>query len=338
MTVPEAPIEVFVPGSTSNLGPGFDVLGMALDRGLTARWEPGPGALRIEGKGTLGRLDLSRDLVHRTLARALGIGPEALGGLLQLTSAIPTARGMGSSAAARVAGRVLALALGRPSATSLGSTGGVVRVTRAERTALIESVTLSEGHPDNAVPSVVGGLVATSLDQGEVRWTPLPLSPSVGFVFAAPGVEVRTDEARRALPAAVPHADAVSNVGRLAELLVGLARGDGEQIAWGLHDRLHMPWRWPLVPGADRARAAALEAGAWGVTLSGSGSGVMALGPRHAAAAIAQAMDGVFANVEAAGDRCSFEVRPAPVGATVVLGEITDEGGPDAGEPSTGER
>jgi homoserine kinase len=186
-------------------------------------------------------------------------------------------------------------------------------VTEIERMALIRAVTLAEGHPDNAVPSLVGGLVATSLEQGEVRWTPLPLSPSVGFVFAAPGVEVRTDEARKVLPAAVPHADAVANGGRLAELLVGLARGDGERIAWGLHDRLHMPWRWPLVPGADEARAAALAAGAWGVTLSGSGSGVMALGPRQDGAAIADAMDGVFAKVEAAGERCSFEVILASV-------------------------
>jgi homoserine kinase len=317
--MPTEPIEVVVPGSTSNLGPGFDVLGMALDRALTARWEPGPDSLVIVGEGTLTLLDVSRDLVHRSLAEGLGVDPSELGGRLRLTSAIPIARGMGSSAAARVAGRVLALATLRPPDDSvLGHASGSLPVTAAERGALIRAVTRSEGHPDNAVPSLVGGLVATSLDGDDVRWTPLPLSPSVGFVFAAPGMEIRTDEARIVLPATVPHADAVSNVGRIAELLIGLARADGERIAWGLHDRLHMPWRWPLVPLADRARAAALDAGAWGVTLSGSGSGVMALGPRSACTDIAEALDGVFAEVEVSGERCAFEVRPVPVGATVV--------------------
>ena len=320
MTTPLAPIEVVVPGSTSNLGPGFDVLGMALDRSLVARWEPGSSRLEIVGEGTLERLDASRDLVHRTLAEALGVEPTALTGRLRLTSAIPMARGMGSSAAARVAGRVLALAILRPD-SSRATTGGALAVSSGERAGLIEAVTHAEGHPDNAVPSIVGGLVATSFAEGEVRWTPLPLSPAVGFVFAAPGVEIRTDEARRVLPATVPHGDAVSNVGRLAELLTGLAGADGERIAWGLHDRLHMPWRWPLVPLADRVREAALAAGAWGVTLSGSGSGVIALGPRNVCAGVAKAMDEVFAQVEGDGERCSFEVRPVPVGATVVRDE-----------------
>lgn len=315
MTTPPIPLRVVVPGSTSNLGPGFDVLGLALDRTLSAQWDPGRSPLEIVGEGTLERLDPSRDLVHRALAEGLGIDAGELTGRLTLTSAIPMARGMGSSAAARVAGCVLAHALRHPAASL---EGGALVVTSTDRVGLIEAVAQAEGHPDNAVPSMVGGLVATSLHGGAVRWTPLPLSPAVGFVFAAPGVEIRTDEARRVLPDTVPHSDAVSNVGRLAELLTGLARADGERIAWGLHDRLHMPWRWPLVPLADRAREAALAAGAWGVTLSGSGSGVIALGPREACANIAQAMDGVFAEVEGSGDRCSFEVRPVAVGATIV--------------------
>ncbi len=319
MTTPLAPLRVVVPGSTSNLGPGFDVLGLALDRTLTAQWDPGKKRLEIVGEGTLEHLDPERDLVHRTLADALGIETGELTGRLRLTSAIPMARGMGSSAAARVAGRVLAHALRHP--TSSGDDGSLV-VTSTDCAALIEAVARAEGHPDNAVPSLVGGLVATSLHDGTVRWTPLPLSPAVGFVFAAPGVEIRTDEARRALPDTVPHADAVSNVGRLAELLTGLARADGERIAWGLHDRLHMPWRWPLVPLADRAREAALGAGAWGVTLSGSGSGVIALGPRRVCADMARAMDAVFAQVGGSGDRCSFEVRPVAVGALVVDDEV----------------
>lgn len=326
MTMPDVPIEVVVPGSTSNLGPGFDVLGMALDRALVARWEPGPESIEIVGEGTLARLDMARDLVHRTLAEALGLDPHALGGVLRLDSAIPTARGMGSSAAARVAGRTLALAMRTEASRAGRRGGGPLPISASERDELIRAVTLAEGHPDNTVPSVVGGLVATAFDGGSVRWTPLPLSPAVGFVFAAPAVEVRTDEARRVLPASVAHSDAVSNVGRLAELLVGLARADGARIGWGLHDRLHMPWRWPLVPRADQAREAALAAGAWGVTLSGSGSGLLALGPRGACDEIARAMDAEFACVQGEGERCAFEVRPTPVGATVTPNDFEVSG------------
>ncbi len=320
MMTPAREIRVEVPGSTSNLGPGFDVLGLALDRTLTARWRPGDQPLRVTSEGLLEGLDPSHDLVHRSAAAALGVDPRDLTGELHLSSTIPMARGLGSSAAARVAGRVLALAL-RDSQMAAGSAAaakGPWPVSAHEQRALIREVSIGEGHPDNAVPAVVGGFVAAALDEGEVRWTALPMSPAVGFVFAAPGVEVRTDEAREALPGSVRHSKAVDNVGRIAVLLAGLARGDGDRIAWGLHDRLHMPWRWPLVPRADEARDAAQAAGAWGVTLSGSGSGLIALAPRAACLAVAAAMGAVFAEVDGPAEHHAFEVRPRAVGATAV--------------------
>lgn len=319
MMTPAKEIRIEVPGSTSNLGPGFDVLGLALDRTLRARWVPGDEPLRLTTSGLLEGLDPAHDLVHRSAAAALGVDPHDLTGALHLTSAIPTARGLGSSAAARVAGRVLALALRDSHRNEAAqAVGGPWPVSSAEQQALVREVTVGEGHPDNAVPSVVGGFVASSSGAEGVRWTHLPLSPSVGLVFAAPGVEVRTNEAREALPATVAHRDAVENVGRLAVLLAGLARADGDRIAWGLHDRLHTPWRWPLVPRADEAREAALAQGAWGVTLSGSGSGLIAFAPRAACTAVAGAMGEVFSGVAGGAGHHAFEARPMPVGATTL--------------------
>ncbi|MEQ9569097.1 MAG: homoserine kinase [Longimicrobiales bacterium] len=322
MIVPPAPLRLAVPASTSNLGPGYDVLGLALDRRLTVVWHPEHTPLRVVFGGALAGLDPARDLVHRTLAAALDVDPVELGGVLEVESDIPVARGLGSSAAARTAGEILARALRAPALVRVDPAPGPARVTPSAREALLGAVARAEGHPDNAVPALVGGFVAASLDDGVVHWTPLPFSPSVGMAYAAPGVEVRTDEARRVLPEHVPHADAVANGAHLTILLAGLARADGDRIAWGLRDRLHVPWRWRLVPRADDAAEAARSEGAWGVTLSGSGSGLLAFTPPDRAAAVAAAMDGVFAGVDAPGRRWAFPVARALVGATVVGDDV----------------
>lgn len=320
MIAPPEPLRLVVPASTSNLGPGYDVLGLALDRHLTVVWHPGDDPLDIRLTGSLEGVEPGRDLVHRTLAAAVDVAPSELRGVLEVDSDIPVARGLGSSAAARAAGEILARAVRAPALVRVGPTAGPARVTPSAREALLGAVSRAEGHPDNAVPTLVGGFVAASLDEGEVRWSPLPFSPSVGMAYGAPGVEVRTDDARRVLPAELPHGDAVANGARLALLLSGLARGDGDAIAWGLRDRLHVPWRWSLVPEADAAAAAARAEGAWGVTLSGSGSGLLAFAPPERAAAVAAAMDHAFARVVAPGRRWAFPVKRALLGATVVGG------------------
>jgi homoserine kinase len=308
-------LDLIVPGSTSNLGPGFDVLGLAVDRALTVAWEPGDAPLEVVRRGTLAgmRIPVAEDLVVRSLCAGLerwleggeAVRPGRLGGRLVLASRIPVARGLGSSAAARVGGLLLATAL----APSPPDPDRVLALAAS-----------GEGHPDNVAPSLRGGLVATGWDGagdagGEVRVVRLPLSPRVGWAYAAPGAVVRTDEARAALPATVPHARIGETGARLAVLLHGLATGDGDAVRWGIADRVHSPWRLGLVPGGAAAVAAATAAGAWGATLSGSGSGIIALGPPDAMAEVRDAMAGAFDGHGDDGDAHAFLVRPDPRGA-----------------------
>jgi homoserine kinase len=183
-------------------------------------------------------------------------------GTLIVTSGIPVGRGLGSSAASVVAGIALATA-------ACGDT-------LDPDAALAEAVRL-EGHPDNAAPALFGGLVSIAYaEHGVPRAMRLPLSPGVGFVFAAPDMEVSTERARAALPQHVPHSAAVRNLGRMAALLYGLANADATAIGIGFGDELHVPYRLPLIPDAKAALDAAYRAGAWGATISGSGSGLIA--------------------------------------------------------------
>lgn len=282
MITPDPPaIRIRVPASTSNLGPGFDVLGLAVDRGVEVVFHPGsppgPGpdtGLRIHRRGSLEGLDLppNRDLVVAAARERLG---RDLRGVLEMTSDIPVGRGLGSSAAARTAGAIL---------------GALLSGDEPDREAVALAVSRAEGHPDNAVPAVMGGLVAARLHPGGLEWIRLPLSPRLALVYAAPEVPLDTEAARDALPATVAHADAVANAARLPLLLDALARGDGEAVGRNLEDRLHVPYRIPLIPGAADCRAAGLHAGAFGVTLSGAGSGLLAVAPPEQAAEVQEAM------------------------------------------------
>jgi homoserine kinase len=275
-------VVVDVPATTANIGPGFDCLGAALDLGN--RFE-----LRvIEGSGE--RFDLiiqgsegshlrggPDNLVYRSAQRVwreAGEEPVALEAKVLL--AVPPARGLGSSATAIVAGLIGANALvGEP--------------LNPEK--LLELAIDIEGHPDNVVPSLVGGLCMTARTASE-RWRVLRCDwdPAVKAVVAIPAIRLSTSEARRAMPRSIPIPDAVVNLGAITLLLQGLRTGRGELIADGLHDRIHEPYRWGLIQGGRAVRQAALAAGAWGCVISGAGPTLLALAPASLAAAVSLAM------------------------------------------------
>ncbi len=308
-------VRVRVPATTANLGPGFDVLGLALDLWNEAEFtvsDHGPAMWRatVDGFGA-GRLPT--DATHLSL-RAFRRVYEHLGRPLPAEvhlhahNHIPVASGLGSSAAAVVAGLLAANAvLGNPLSTE----------------ALLHLATALEGHPDNVAPALLGGLTtAWSAPEGQTQALRLPLAEAwqehAWLAVAVPQVKLSTAEARRALPSQVPHADAVFNLGRLALLLEALRRGDAALLAQAVQDRLHQPYRWGLIPQSAAVQQEARDAGAVAVALSGAGPGVVAFVPQPGEAPkVAQAMVAAWqaAGVAAQG----WALRPAMEGAQVSL-------------------
>jgi homoserine kinase len=238
---------VRVPASSANLGPGFDAFAAALDLQLEVEvQETGRFAVLTD-------LAIARDrrnLLVRGFARLHP--PDRF--TFRIRSAIPLSGGLGSSAAAYVAGLTAADALVR------GGGGD-----------LLAHAAQLEGHPDNVAAALRGGLVICA-DGSAVR-----LDPPAGLeaLLVVPREAVRTAQARAALPATVPMGDAVANVAHGALLVLGLERGDWELVARGLQDRLHEPHRAHLYPRSAALRARAAGLGALGATISGAGPTVL---------------------------------------------------------------
>jgi len=275
-------VVVRVPGSTSNLGAGFDCIGMAVDRWLTVtarRDQSGNPTPRLVRHGTLAALAAvrpERDAIAVAFrAACTASGAQVPNGLIfEADSDIPVGRGIGSSAAATVAGAVLANAL-------LGL--------RLDARALAGIGATLEGHVDNVAPAIYGGAVL-ALAGDPVTVSALDVHPSLVFVFAVPDFSVETKRARAALPNVVPHVTAVQAAARSAALVRGLATGEGALLVAGLDDVLHVPHRKALVRGYDNVSAAATAAGAFGATLSGSGSSIVAIAHADRAAEVETAM------------------------------------------------
>lgn len=258
---------VRVPGSTSNLGAGFDCVGVAIDLWLTARATIAGNAHAVRRSGTLAQLDCAPDddlLVQAFAATCRYCDRDIPPGItFEVDSAIPVARGLGSSGAAIVAGVVLA--------------SDLLELNLTERE-VIDVAAGIDGHPDNVAPSVTGGAVLcvhTGPHAYEVA--PLGVHPSIRLVFAIPDFEFRTSIARSVLPATVPFATAVDAAARAAALVTGLGTANRQLLRAGLADILHVPFRRDRVIGYDAVTLAACDAGALGATLSGSGSAIVAV-------------------------------------------------------------
>ncbi len=292
-------IRVRVPCSTSNLGAGFDCIGLALDRYLTATMHVTDAPLEIELRGTLASLSGSEDIVSAAARAQYG----ELRGRLLLESDIPVGRGLGSSAAAAVAGLMMAAQLqGAP----------------AERENVAAAASALEGHPDNAVPATYGGLMAAITEVKDsvetIRVHRLRLSDRVRFAYAAPETAVSTKAARRTLPEQVTHGAATRSLARVIALIEGLAEADPDMLRIGFTDELHVPYRLLLIPGGEKALSAARAAGAYAATISGSGSGLIAACPRGTEEDVTNAMREAFQHATAA-EAIGFVAEPDLNGA-----------------------
>ncbi|MFT6041453.1 MAG: homoserine kinase [Planctomycetota bacterium] len=297
--------KVRIPCSTSNLGPGFDLLGLALSLWLEVELSPTSEAASSPDS-TGHQLDLAADFAaswpreNNLMLRAFDAvfaaqGTSPPNGHFRVKSEIPTARGLGSSGAAVTAGLLLANDV-------LADWRGE---SHAMSTAELHRLGMEiEGHPDNITASLFGGCTlclppapgATGRSAHDGGLVHAPLSSDLGFAVAWTDATLTTTEARACLPTQVAFADAVENPRRLAMLLEGLRTGNPKLLALGAEDRLHHAFRLALIPGGSQALQAATDAGAAMVAINGSGSSLLAIGRVDQAEQLGQTMAKVLAD------------------------------------------
>ncbi|HEX9034754.1 MAG TPA: homoserine kinase [Streptosporangiaceae bacterium] len=326
MTWPEEPVRVRVPATSANLGPGFDSLGLALGLHDVVEATVIDGGLRIEvtGIGEHAARFGEKHLVVRSMRaafEALGESPPGLA--LRCANAMPHGFGLGSSAAAIVAGILAAREL-------CGEAG----CTRLPDEAVLRLAADLEGHADNVAACLAGGLtIAWTADTPGAAGPPAPApSPSMGFrcarleplpglvpVLCVPAVPLATEVARQVLPATVPHADAANNAARSALLIAALTQPELAArpglLLEATRDFLHQPYRASSMPASASLLGALREAGIPAV-VSGAGPAVLALIVPGAAAgadtvaAIAAASGAAWTVTALAVDRAGATVLP----------------------------
>lgn len=284
-------MRVRVPATSANLGPGYDALGLALAlhdevRVEVVDGEPGSLAVTVDGEGSATVPRDADHLVHRALSAALGArGVEVPALRMHCVNAIPHGRGLGSSAAAVVAGIAAARAL-------CGST-----VEEWSDADLLRFAADLEGHPDNVAATVLGGMTIAYGEPGAFTAVRLDVRCPLSLVVLVPPFPLATSVARGLLPASVPHRDASFNVGRAA-LLVAVLSGaaDAGAALAATEDRLHQAPRASAMPESARL-VGELRAAGHAAVVSGAGPTVLAMVPAaRVPDVVAQAPDGWWAS------------------------------------------
>lgn len=252
--------EIRVPGSIANLGPGFDTLAVAVQLYLTLRVRRLPGKGKLEfhfaGQEPKGENCIARAFRHLAGDQARSLPSMAV----EVSSEIPSGAGLGSSAAATVAGLRLYEALAGP-------------ISQQE---LLNAACALESHPDNAAASMLGGLtLSCTIADGTVYAAKFPWPDSLSLIVASPAKPLCTKESRAVLPSCVSRADLVFNLQRVALLLELLRSGDFSLLKYALQDRVHQPYREQIVPGLREALDLR-HRDLLGICLSGSGPSVVA--------------------------------------------------------------
>ncbi|HWR14371.1 MAG TPA: homoserine kinase [Terriglobales bacterium] len=257
-------LEVTVPASIANLGPGFDTLAVAVQLYLRLKVKVVNGRDKLDFQFVRNPLKGENYIqrAFRFLARQHGGSHASLA--VEVHSEIPMRSGLGSSAAATVAGLRLYEALYGPLPSQ----------------ALLNAACTLEGHPDNAAAALFGGLTAScQLPDGSAYAAQFHWPEQLQFVVLTPDVALATSESRRVLPTMVPRSDAVFNLQRMALLLQLLQSGNFSLLRQALSDRLHQPFRQALVPGLEQALHLEHES-VLGVCLSGAGPSIVAFAER----------------------------------------------------------
>jgi homoserine kinase len=307
------PVTAFAPGGVGNVGPGLDILGLAVDGAgdaVRAEWTREPGvSVRDPGHPRLPR-DPARHTSALAARAVLAAAGERLAGgrgiALTVRKGLPLSGGQGGSAASAVAGAVAVNAL----------LGGPLDQRGLLDACLIAEETVAGRHLDNIAPSLLGGIVLIRcMEPPDLVRLPVPAELIV--VLVRPEQQMRTKDGRAVLPTAVPLERALHQAAQVAALVAALGLGDYELLGRAIDDRIAEPARARLLPGFVEAKAAALAAGALGSSISGSGPTAFALARgRTAGERVAAAMIAAYA---AAGQRSEARVAPVDqVGARLI--------------------
>lgn len=290
-------VSLQVPATSANCGPGFDTLGLActMYNDMTYEITDKTGfQLEVTGEGADYMRANGRNLAFLSFFRLWNeyTNRERIGLKVTMHNRIPMSRGLGSSSSAIVAGLFAAnTMLGNP----------------YNQEQLLAFANEIEGHPDNVAPAIYGGFTVSSLDkEGKAHSLKVLPAKPLKFVAVVPDRRLSTHLARQAIPATVPHVDAVFNSSHAALLVASLLSGHYECLGDALEDKLHQPYRAHLIPGLYEAFAAAKAAGAYNGIISGAGSTIMAYADTEAdCEAIAKAMQ---AALLAAGETSCYHI------------------------------
>ena len=297
-------IKIRVPATTANLGPGFDCLGLALKLYLNLEIEEIAQGLVIEyhGEGA-DKFSSKKDTLIRKSAelvlKKIGQDKSKKGLKIKVFNQIPITRGLGSSASAIIGGIV-----------------GAVRLYNIDLTnqEMLELALSLEGHMDNIVPALIGGLtLAYKTGREEIRWTRIETPLDLRIVEAIPEFTLNTKEARKVLPQKVALPEAIFNLSRSALLVNALQNSDWEVLAEAMEDRLHQPYRIPFIPGIEDMFSQIKKTGLAGAALSGSGPSVVSLTKMGSEGIISKIMKDAFLK---AGVACRVLVLEADLEGT----------------------
>jgi homoserine kinase len=295
-------MRIRVPASSANLGPGFDSFAIALP--LLAEFDVRPArawAVDANGEGVPAGEENLFVVAARAVAKAAHANIPAQH--VEQRSAIPIARGLGSSAAAIVGGAVAANALlGEP----------------LDRRTLLRVASEVEGHADNVAAALYGAFTVALPDDGGPVATRLAFPRTWRICVYVPNSTLKTDAARAVLTAQVSREDAVFNLSHAAALVASVLRSDGALLSLAMADRLHQPARTGLVPALAEIIGAARGAGAFGAALSGAGPSVIAIAPVRLAPRVVSAMEETAALHGVGGRGRVLRVRAA--GAQITSG------------------
>jgi len=302
-------IKIRVPATTANLGPGFDCLGLSLklylnleieeiEEGFVVEYQ-GEGAEKFSAKKKEDTLiwksiNLVLKRIHKDIHKK-GLKIKAL-------NEIPVTRGLGSSASAIIGGIV-----------------GAARLYNIDFTnqEMLELALYLEGHMDNIVPALIGGLtLAYKAGQEEIKWIRIKTPPDLRIVVAIPEFTLNTGKMRKVLPQKVALPEAIFNLSRSALLVNALQNSDWEVLAEAMEDRLHQPYRAPFIPGIEDMFSQIKKTGLAGIALSGSGPSVVSLTKKGREGEISKIMKDAFLN---AGITCRALVLEADLDGTKLI-------------------